>query len=171
MNVYLSIGSNKKDRLSYIERALFYIDTELGQIEKKSEIFKTESWGYTDSEYLNMCVLIQTSLDPESLLAEIKTIEKQIGRTYNTQPIGRNHKYQAREIDIDILFYEHLILTSSDCIIPHPKISERLFVLKSLDQIASDFIHPFLKEPIWSLLKKCSDRSYVQPFDEDINLY
>jgi deoxyguanosine kinase len=166
MTVYLSIGSNKNDRLSYLNQALSYIDKAIGQIVKRSVIFKTESWGYKDSDYLNMCVLIQTTLDPRTLLDTIKKIEIDIGRTYKTKSDFNTDNYQAREIDIDILFYEHLIVNTPDCTIPHAKLQERLFVLKPLEQIAPDFVHPLLNETIQALLKKCTDNSYATPYEE-----
>jgi deoxyguanosine kinase len=168
MDVYLSLGSNLNDRLNNIRQALLYIDGEIGTLIKKSEVFRTESWGYSDSEYLNMCVLCDTDLDPQALLTALESIEKRIGRTLKTNDEKNIPVYQAREIDIDIVFYGQSVIKNSGIVVPHPKLHDRRFVLKPLDQIAPHFIHPVLLETVHALLQKCTDDSYVLPVDVDI---
>ena len=169
MMVYLSLGSNKNDRLSHIYQALFYIEHQIGRIIKKSTIFRSESWGYIDFEYLNICILIDTLHDPENLILLTEKIEKQIGRSLKTgTEMNADNQYKAREIDIDILFYNGFIINKDHLKIPHPKISDRMFVLKPLDQIAPNLEHPLLKKTIHTLFLNCTDQSYVEKYEGEI---
>jgi 2-amino-4-hydroxy-6-hydroxymethyldihydropteridine diphosphokinase len=170
MKVYLSLGSNKEDRYSYIKTALDLMDRQIGSILQKSSVYKTESWGYNDSEYLNMCICMESDLNPEDLILMTQAIERQIGRTEKTHIIEHNKPaYKAREIDIDILFCDDLIIDQNAINIPHPGIPYRMFILKPLDQIAHNFVHPVLKKTIGTLLIQCTDHSYVEEYQIPVN--
>jgi 2-amino-4-hydroxy-6-hydroxymethyldihydropteridine diphosphokinase len=170
MKVYLSLGSNKEDRYSYIKTALDLIEGQIGSIFKKSSVYKTQSWGYCDSEYLNMCIGVECDRGPENLILMTQAIERQIGRTEKTHNIEQNKPvYKAREIDIDILFCDDLIIDQNAIKIPHPGIPHRMFILKPLDQIAHNFVHPVLKKTIGTLLIQCTDNSYVEEYHIPVN--
>jgi 2-amino-4-hydroxy-6-hydroxymethyldihydropteridine diphosphokinase len=170
MKVYLSLGSNKEDRYSYIKKTLDLIDRQIGKIIQKSSVYKTESWAYNDSEYLNMCIGIECDHNPEDLILMTQAIERQIGRTEKTLVSEQNKPvYKAREIDIDILFCDDLIIDHDAVKIPHPGIPHRMFILKPLDQIAHNFIHPVLKQTIGKLLIHCTDNSYVEEYQIPVN--
>lgn len=144
--VYLSAGSNVGDRQKFIKLALQSI-SEFCKIIKVSSLYETEPWGKLDQpQFLNLCLLIETQLQPKQLLKKFKNVESNLGRT-------KNVKWAEREIDIDILFYENLILNEVDFILPHPRIEERVFVLIPLSEIAPDFIHPVFQKPIRELAK------------------
>ena len=89
-------------------------------------------------------------MQPIELLSTLLQIEKTAGRE-------RKEKFGPRVIDIDILFYNNLVVSSPDLEIPHPRIAERRFVLTPLVEIASDFIHPLLKKSLFELLEKTTD--------------
>ena len=93
---------------------------------------------------MNQVILIETELNPQKLLKKCQAIENKLGRE-------RKEKWGARTIDIDILFYDDLVLNEENLIIPHPYIAEREFVLKPLNEIAPDFMHPVLKKTIAEL--------------------
>jgi len=93
-----------------------------------------------------MVVKCETNLEPESLLKRLKQLEVQLGRE-------QSFRWGPRLIDIDILFYNDLILESESLTIPHPRLHERAFVLVPLADIAPDFIHPVLKKTIKELRK------------------
>ena len=149
--IYLSIGSNKGNRYSFIKEALRLIRKDIGKVVLMSKIYETKSWGFHSDDFLNICIMIKSELFPAELLNKLKNIEDRIGRIRNST------KILAREIDIDILFYSDKIVNNEDLIIPHPRLHLRNFVLYPLNDIASDFIHPILLKPINELLEECED--------------
>ncbi len=140
--ILLSLGSNKGDRLSNINKAVESISNCIGKIVGISDVFETKSWGYDDFDYLNSVVILKTILSPKELLAETQRIEKELGRKTKSYKQGENVIYQAREIDIDILFFGDEIIKSPNLTIPHPLLHLRSFVLEPLMQVAPGFIHP-----------------------------
>ena len=102
--IYLSIGSNKGNRYSYIKESLDMIRKDVGDIELISKIYETKAWGFESDDFLNLCILVRSKLSPDELLVNLKYIENKIGRKFYS------HKIKAREIDIDILFYSTKII-------------------------------------------------------------
>lgn len=144
--IYLSLGSNLGDREKNLDTALSELKNEGIVILKKSSIYETAPWGYEKQpEFLNMAMEGLTLLEPYDLLKLIKEIENKIGRK-------KTIKYGPRVIDIDIIFYNNIILKSEVLTIPHPLMHKRDFVLKPLCEIASEFIHPELKISVKKLL-------------------
>ena len=160
--IYLSIGSNKGNRYSFIKEALRLIRKDIGKVILMSKIYETKSWGFQSDDFLNICIMIKSELLPAELLNKLKNIEDRIGRIRNST------KILAREIDIDILFYSDKIVDDEDLIIPHPRLHLRNFVLYPLNDIASDFIHPILLKPINELLEECEDDD--SPKESSLNL-
>ncbi|MDI1472334.1 2-amino-4-hydroxy-6-hydroxymethyldihydropteridine diphosphokinase [Thermodesulfovibrio sp. 1176] len=146
--VYLSIGSNIGNREENLKKAIEELKNYGLVISKISSIYNTSPWGFTEQEdFLNMALEVYTTLEPLELLKCIKKIEKNLGRTDTI-------KYGPRIIDIDIIFYNDLILKSKELIIPHPLMHERYFVLKPLSEIAPDFVHPEIGLTVQKLLEK-----------------
>ena len=160
--IYLSIGSNKGNRYSFIKEALRLIRKDIGKVILMSKIYETKSWGFHSDDFLNICIMIKSELLPAELLNKLKNTEDRIGRIRNST------KILAREIDIDILFYSDKIVDDEDLIIPHPRLHLRNFVLYPLNDIASDFIHPILLKPINELLEECEDDD--SPKESSLNL-
>ncbi len=149
--VFLSIGGNLGDRFENISLALINISQLVGSIKKQSSIYETKAWGKENQpDYLNLALEIETKLLPEELLKITQQIEINLGRK-------RHEKWDARTIDIDILFYDHEIINLDFLKIPHPLINIRKFVLLPLFEIAADFIHPVLKQNIKSIYLNCED--------------
>jgi 2-amino-4-hydroxy-6-hydroxymethyldihydropteridine diphosphokinase len=145
-HVYLSLGSNLGDRECNLEESTRQI-SEFAVIKKSSGIYETEPWGLKDQpRFLNQVILVETKLAPEELLSHLKTIEQKMGRKKTVH-------YGPRLIDLDILFYDDLLLKTPDLIIPHPHITERAFVLVPLAEIAPNMIHPQHNKTIRELLK------------------
>lgn len=144
--VFLAIGSNlgnkKKNCLVAVEKL-----KETGIIiEKISKIYITEPWGIKEQPvFANMVISGFTEASPFELLKSIKNIEKEMGRE-------KTIRYGPRIIDIDIIFYDNLILETEHLTIPHPLAHKRYFVLRPLIDIAPDFIHPVLKVKVKKLL-------------------
>lgn len=154
--VYLIIGSNLGYRAANIRQAIFLITDEIGSVIERSSLYETEAWGISDQPlFYNQVLKVQTSLNPQSLLQHILAIEKKMGRV-------REKKYDARIIDIDILFFNNIILKSANLIIPHPRIGERNFVLAPLAEIAGALVHPENKKNITDLLAESLDKLNVK---------
>src|SRR5262245_29514015 len=150
-HAYLLLGSNIGDREAHLYFAIREINARAGKILKASSVYETEPWGVTNqANYLNAAVLLETDLDPESLIHRLRDLEREAGRT-------DQKKYAPRTLDIDILFYDHLVWKSEDLIIPHPKLHLRRFALVPLAELNSRFIHPLLHHSVEELLQSCTD--------------
>lgn len=161
--IYLSIGSNKGNRYSFIKEALRLIRKDIGKVFLISKTYETKSWGFHSDDFINICIMIKSELLPAELLNKLKNIEVRIGRIRNSTEIS------AREIDIDILFYSDEIVDQKNLMIPHPRLHLRNFVLYPLNDIASDFVHPILIKPINELLEECKDND--TPIESSLSLY
>ena len=150
--VYLSIGSNKGTRSVLINKAIDEIEKKIGKIISRSSIYQSESWGFDSNDFYNLSLLIDTDIEPKSLLINLKKIEKSMGRE------DIDGSYSDRFIDIDILFYDNIIIDSEDLKIPHPKIEIRKFVLVPMLEIADDYVHPILNKTIRQLDNECDDQ-------------
>ncbi|HEY5124012.1 MAG TPA: 2-amino-4-hydroxy-6-hydroxymethyldihydropteridine diphosphokinase [Ignavibacteria bacterium] len=157
--VYLGLGSNVGNRLSYIKKAVGKIKSDKSfKIIRCSSIYKTEPWGKKDQEeFLNCALCISTGLNPFELVMKLKNIEKSLGRK-------KKETWGEREIDIDILFYDDLIYSDDDLSIPHMEIHNRRFVLVPMCEIAPDFVHPSFDKDIIELLEITRDNSNVKLF-------
>ncbi len=154
-NVFLLTGGNMGDRLQNLETALEEITKQIGVVIKKSSIYETAPWGIANQPaFLNQVLLVQSLLSPQDILKSILKIETKMGRK-------RNEKFGPRIIDIDLLFYNDVILESPDLVIPHPEIANRRFVLIPLAEISENFKHPFLKQKISQILVNCTDNLKV----------
>lgn len=132
--VVIAFGSNIGDRHAKIESALVLITERCGQILQVSSYLETRPEGF-DSEhlFLNGCLLLKTRLDPFELLAKLKDIEQELGR------LKTKNGYEDRCIDLDIIFYESLVLNDERLQIPHPRYQQREFVLKPLMELDLSF--------------------------------
>lgn len=143
--VYLALGSNMGNRLANIKNAISLLTPQM-TVKKKSPVYETPPWGYADQPaFLNQVVMVETYMEAEPLLGHLKRLETALGRVESFQN-------GPRLIDIDILFYDDVILDSPPLVIPHPRLHQRAFVLVPLNDIASDFVHPVLGKPISDLL-------------------
>ncbi|MDQ0340668.1 2-amino-4-hydroxy-6-hydroxymethyldihydropteridine diphosphokinase [Caldalkalibacillus uzonensis] len=146
---YLALGSNLGQRESYLQQALNHIadhpDMRLNQL---SSIYETAPVGYVEQPaFLNMVVKGETSLPAQELLHFIQSIEKKLGRT-------RDVRWGPRTIDIDMLLYDHISLKTEHLELPHPRMTERAFVLVPLAEIAPNMVIPGTYQPVRHLLEQ-----------------
>lgn len=136
-DVYLSIGSNMGDKEQYLNHAVeMLMEQEDIIVKKVSDFIVTKPYGYTNQDdFLNGCLYLRTLKQPYELLDYLHEVEKCAGRE-------RKIHWGPRTLDLDILFYDKLILEDDELIIPHKEIEKREFVLKPLVQIAPNFRHP-----------------------------
>jgi 2-amino-4-hydroxy-6-hydroxymethyldihydropteridine diphosphokinase len=134
---YIGIGSNLGTRQENCSRAVELVVEKRGiKVQKKSSLYETEPWGVKDQpRFINMVVQIETTLKPNDLLRLLKDIEREIGRQ-------DSFRWGPRMIDLDILLFNALVLNEENLQIPHPCLHEREFVLRPLNEIAPDIIHP-----------------------------
>ena len=154
-NVFLLLGSNLGDRLQILKSAEMLIEERIGKIQSASSIYETAPWGVLDQPaFLNQILIVSTGLLPEEVLRMVLEIEHELGRV-------RYERWGARVIDIDMLYYQDLVLDSARLTLPHPRLHERRFTLVPLNEIAPDFIHPLLHKTSSQLLSECSDPGAV----------
>jgi 2-amino-4-hydroxy-6-hydroxymethyldihydropteridine diphosphokinase len=143
---YIVIGSNLGDREDNCEKAVHLLKNNDINVLKRSSMINTRPWGVEDQpDFINMAIEVETGLEPDKLLNLLKKIEGELGR-------GPDIRWGPRVIDLDIIFYNDLVLKTRDLEIPHPGIKDRWFVLKPLSEIAPDKVHPVLKKTIRELL-------------------
>jgi 2-amino-4-hydroxy-6-hydroxymethyldihydropteridine diphosphokinase len=156
--IYIGLGSNLGDRLANLNSAIDALPPSVNPM-VLSPVYETAPWGYTDQPaFLNQAIRAETSLLPLDLLKHLKSVETSLGR----RP---SFRYGPRLIDLDILFYDNLILKSSDLIIPHPRLQERAFMLIPLADLAPDLCHPILGKTVQQMLDEVDSRD-VKPYPE-----
>lgn len=149
--VFIALGSNLGDREAYLEQAV----EELRAVDsialvKESSIIETNPVGGPPQDrFLNQVVEIETTLSPDTLLAEMQRVERTLGRI-------RREKWGPRTIDLDILLYGNKVVCRPGLQIPHPRMHERTFVLKPLCEIAPDVLHPTIGKRVCEILEEAS---------------
>jgi len=147
--VYLSLGSNKGDRIGYIQQATSLLNGfENINVVQSSSLYETEPWGVnSENWFVNAVIQVSTTLSPKNLLTQCQKIENMLGRDRILEG-----KYGDRNIDIDILFYDDVIISETydegSLIIPHAHFHERAFTLVPMLELAPDFYHPVYRKTI-----------------------
>lgn len=154
--VHIALGSNQGDRLDYLQKAIFEIHQNIGEITAISSIYETPAWGFEGNAFLNACAAVSSRFSAEEILYKLLKIETSLGRE---RILGKG--YQNRTIDLDIILFEGEIITSEKLVIPHPQMQNRKFVLLPLAEIAPEAIHPVKKQKIKELLNTSEDASEI----------
>ena len=154
---YLCLGSNIGDKIGYLQQAVKLLTaTGMVTVVRSSAFYETEPWGNKNLDwFVNDVIEVKTKLSPRELLDLCKNTEIQMGRQKAT-----TKEYEARNIDIDILFYGDLIVDEPDLKIPHEHLHERAFEIVPLLELIPDYEHPKYKKSLLQLhedLETCDD--------------
>jgi 2-amino-4-hydroxy-6-hydroxymethyldihydropteridine diphosphokinase len=153
--VYIALGTNLGDRPANLRAAIRSMPPAV-RVLAESHVYETPPWGYEDQPaFLNMVFKAETKLGPEALLGYLKQLEVKLGRE-------QNFRWGPRLIDLDILFYDDLVLNSPPLVIPHPRLHERAFVLVPLADVAPDLIHPIFKRSVREFLAEIDPQGIVR---------
>ena len=154
--IYLSLGSNLGDRAGNLSRAIEALATIGVPVLRRSSIYETEPVDFVAQPwFLNCVVEAETSLMPRQLLIELQAIERKFG-SQKLVPRG------PRIVDLDVLFYGSEVIHAAGMEIPHPRLTERRFVLVPLAELVPEFLHPVLRTSAAELLATAHDRSVVR---------
>ena len=145
---YICVGSNLGDKLENCRRGVGRLTRGASsRLIDQSPVYKTEPVDYRQQDwFVNYVVKIETLLEPLDLLGRLKAIERQAGRTRSPVRFG------PRLLDMDIIFYDELVMEHRQLVIPHPRMHKRRFVLKPLCDIDPLIYHPVLRRTVRSLL-------------------
>lgn len=142
---YIALGSNLGDKEKNLRRALMLLMQQGIDVEKVSSFISTEPYGVTDQpQFLNAVCRVRTSLAPLALLDVLLATELAMGRV-------RLRHWGERNIDLDLLLYEDVVMDEPRLRLPHPDMQNRDFVLLPLAEIAPELVHPTLKKTIQEL--------------------
>ena len=143
---YVALGSNLGDKEANLRKALELLEERGVEVVKTSSFICTEPYGVTDQpQFLNGVCEVRTSLEPLALLHILLAIEQEMGRV-------RLRHWGERNIDLDLLLYEDVVMDTPELKLPHPDMQNRDFVLLPLDEIAPEIIHPTLQKTIHELV-------------------
>ena len=157
---HIALGSNKGNKFKNLQNAVDFIHERIGNIKLISKVYKSPAFGFESDDFLNACLVLESYLEPDELLQELLAIEIDLGRTRSS-----TKSYEARIIDLDILFSEEDIIDTKLLQVPHPEMEKRRFVLLPLNDIASKIKHPKLEKEVSVLLAECEDDSILEPIN------
>jgi 2-amino-4-hydroxy-6-hydroxymethyldihydropteridine diphosphokinase len=155
VRAFLSLGSNQADRAQMLARAQDLLLGPRIRVVARSHVYESPPWGFPDQPwFLNQAIEIQTTLSPRGLLARCQGVEQSLGRL-------RTVRWGPRTIDVDILLYDDVVMSTPDLVIPHPELRRRAFVLVPLAEIAPSLRLP-TGETVAALLDALPDRADVR---------
>ena len=151
----LSLGSNLGNRYAYLLRTIQKIEKYFNSKPVIAHFYETPPWGNENqSRYINTAIYLHTDIPIDQCLKKVQAIEKEMGRL-------KTEKWGPRMIDIDILFYEDDVVEIDELVVPHQYLHQRAFVLKPLQDILPNFIHPLKNKTIIQLIEDIYDNTLL----------
>lgn len=157
---YIALGSNKGDKFKNLQDAVDAIFSNIGNIIRISKVYKSPAFGFESDDFFNACLVLESTLQPEDLLKALLAIETSLGRVRTSE-----HTYEARTIDLDVIFVEDNIINTKILQVPHPEMHKRKFVLLPLHDMAPEVKHPIYNKTMAQLLEDCTDDSVLEPIN------
>ncbi|SFZ90865.1 2-amino-4-hydroxy-6-hydroxymethyldihydropteridinediphosphokinase [Flaviramulus basaltis] len=155
---YIALGSNKGDKFKNLQDAIDAIHLALGNVKLISKVYKSPAFGFESDDFFNCCLVLESYLEPQEALDILLEIETALGRVRT-----KKNTYEARIIDLDIVFVEDKIIDTETLQLPHPEMQKRKFVLQPLNDVASKVKHPTFNKEVAVLLNECEDDSVLEP--------
>ena len=159
--VALITGGNVGNAEATLAEAERLIADEVGTIECRSQIYRTKAWGFEADDFRNQVLVVESELEPLALLDAVNDIERRLGRDrVEEQKVksATGARYASRSIDIDILFYDALVVESERLTLPHPRIAERDFVLEPLVEVVPQWLHPVSGKSVEQMFEELKQR-------------
>lgn len=155
----LLLGGNVGNTRSIIGDACLKIEEKVGAVVNASSLYASEPWGFDAEQwFINQVLIVNTGLNAKQVLQHTQEIEREMGRI----KISDSKRFHSRPIDIDILFYDNLVINTPDLKVPHPMLHLRRFTLLPLVELMPDFVHPSFDISIKKILDACTDQGKVK---------
>lgn len=154
---HIALGSNLGDKFKNLQEAVNAIHKTIGQIKHISRVYKSPAFGFEGDDFLNAALVVESSLLPGDVLIDLLAIEKSLGRERHAKGV-----YEARPIDLDIIFVEDQIIASEYLTVPHPELGKRRFVLQPLNDLDPKMTHPGSGKEVSELLNECPDTTVLE---------
>lgn len=157
-SVALLTGSNFRGKEQILSRAAECIAEQVGPIERASQICYSEAWGFTcEEEFANQAILVSTVLAADEVLMKTQAIERELGRdrvAESEEKLLTGERYASRVVDIDIIFYDDIVVESEELTLPHPLMHEREFVLRPMLEVAAEWRHPIIGRTVEEMIER-----------------
>ncbi|MBR4995405.1 MAG: 2-amino-4-hydroxy-6-hydroxymethyldihydropteridine diphosphokinase [Alistipes sp.] len=160
--VALLTGSNAPEREAILRLTAELVAQHIGTVERSSQIHASAAWGFECNDpFANQALVVVTTLSPEEVLTQALSIEQMVGRNREAELKEKQltgQRYASRVVDVDVIFYDDLVVESERLTLPHRLMHEREFVLRPLREVAAEWQHPLLKQSVEQMLRKVEDK-------------
>lgn len=145
------MGGNLGNTIEIFQNSIDFLTKKVGKITQLSSLYQTAAWGpIPQNDFINQVIEVETYLSAQELMDALLEIELQMGRI-------RNERWGPRTLDLDIIFFDDQIISTENLEIPHPRMTERKFVLVPMTEINPSFVHPKIQKTMEQLLLECED--------------
>ena len=158
VRVVFLTGSNAPDRDEVLRRTAEILSRRVGEVERASQIYGSEPWGFHAEEmFSNQALILQTALTPIEVLDEALATEQEVGRDRAREQAEKEitgERYASRVVDVDVMFYDDEIIDTPRLKVPHPLLHVREFALEPLCEIMGDYRHPVLGKRLGTIYEE-----------------